>query len=104
MGDWLAIGIIGLATYAFRVLPLLSNDGRSRKASADGRGRLNALGLCLLTAMAVTVLLPEIGAAVAQDRLPCAIAGMLAVVAVMAARRDPGLATLAGVAGWWLMA
>lgn len=101
--DWLAIGVIGLATYAFRVLPLLSN-GRSREAPVAGRNRLNALGPCLLTAMAVTVLLPGVGAAAAEGRLLCVIAGTLAVAVVMAFRRDPGLATLAGVAGWWLTA
>ena len=72
---------------------------RQRGAAACGR---DALGPCILAAIAVAVLLPEARAALAADSWRPFALGSAAAAAVMLWRRDAGLATLAGVAAYWL--
>lgn len=97
---WLTVALIGGATIAARLLPLLWR-GHSRE-DARAPAWLNALGPCLLTAMGVAVLLPEAVDAVGSGRARAFLGGAGAAAGAMLLRRDPGLAALAGVAGWWL--
>lgn len=97
---WVAVALTGAATLAARLLPLLWR-GRTRE-TANAPGWLNALGPCLLTAMAVAVLLPKAVYAIEGGRIMAFFGGAGAAATAMALRRDPGLAALAGVAGWWL--
>jgi len=97
---WLAMALIGVATLLARLLPLLWRNGAKDQARAPAW--LDALGPCLLTAMGVAVLLPEGIEALTTGQLLAFLGGVAAAAAAMAWRRDPGLAALAGVAGWWL--
>lgn len=97
---WLAVALIGAVTLAARLLPLLW-----RGQADDGAGPpawLDALGPCLLTAMGVAVLLPEGMAAAGTGDTLSFLGGVGAAAGVMWMRRDPGLAAIAGVLGWWL--
>lgn len=96
---WLAFAVIGALTYLTRALPLLS---RRRGSGAPPPAWLDALGPCILAAIAVAVLLPEARAALAADSWRPFALGSAAAAAVMLWRRDAGLATLAGVAAYWL--
>lgn len=97
---WLAILVIGIATYATRVAPLLWKR-RMPLAAARG-GWLDRLGPCLIAAVAASVILPPfLGAVTVRDILP-ELVGLLAVAAMMRLRADPGLATLAGMAAYYL--
>ena len=97
---WLAVALIGAATLLARLLPLLWRD--AAKDQARSPAWLDALGPCLLTAMGVAVLLPEGIEAFTTGQPLAFLGGVTAAVAAMAWRRDPGLAAIAGVAGWWL--
>ena len=97
---WLAFIVIGALTYLTRALPLLS---RRRGIGAPPPAWLDALGPCILAAIAVAVLLPEASAALAAGAWrPFALGSAAAAAAIMLWRRDAGLATLAGVAAYWL--
>ncbi|MGP3726412.1 AzlD domain-containing protein [Cereibacter sphaeroides] len=97
---WLAILVIGIATYATRVAPLLWE--RWLPLAAARGGWLDRLGPCLIAAMAATVILPPfLTAEAALDILP-ELTGLAAVAAVMRLRADPGLATLGGMAAYYL--
>ena len=98
---WIAFVVIGVLTYLTRALPLLLNR-RSKGADAPPPAWLDALGPCILAAIAVAVLLPEASAALAADAWRPFALGSVAAAAVMLWRRDAGLATLAGVAAYWL--
>lgn len=100
---WFAVLIIGGMTYATRVLPLIW-PARRFSSSTRRPQWLEALGPCLLTSMAVTVIFPAVTDAADQTALLPLICGFAAVGAVMLLRSDPGLATLAGMMVWWLMA
>ena len=97
---WLAIALIGAATLIARLLPLLWPGQAEDQARSPAW--LDALGPCLLTAMGVAVLLPEGIEALTTGQLLAFLGGVAAAAAAMAWRRDPGLAAIAGVAGWWL--
>lgn len=97
---WGLILIIGAVTYLTRALPLLMRPraGGDRTPPAW----LDALGPCILAAIAVSVLLPEARAAIDTGAaLPFAL-GSAAAAGTMLWRRDAGLATLAGMAGYAL--
>ncbi len=113
---WIAIAVVGVFTAATRIVPLFL---AGRKPSA-GRRRpdwLEALGPCLLAAMAVVVMLPALqaggdpaGVAGAGSSLAMALEGRLVtlasfgvVAASMLIRRDPGLATIAGMVAYFLL-
>lgn len=97
---WGAVALIGAATLAARLLPLLWRGQADEGARSPAW--LQALGPCLLTAMGVAVLLPEGMGALQTGQMPEFLGGTAAAAAAMALRRDPGLAAIAGVAGWWL--
>lgn len=98
---WGAFVVIGAVTYLTRALPLL-RDRRSGSADGPPPAWLDALGPCILAAIAVAVLLPEARAAVAGGSLRPFALGSAAAAAVMLWRRDAGLATVAGVLACWL--
>lgn len=108
---WVAVLAIAVATYLTRALPFLLHARRRRGQDAGGqdagaRGAapawLDALGPCILAAMGAAILWPEAGRAAAESRLGPFLAGLAAAAVVMLARRDAGLATLAGIAGYAL--
>ena len=101
-GLWIAIALIGAATYATRAAPFLLKSRDTGDRTARGRDRLSAVGPCLLAAMAVTVFLSEIAETRATGSLLPLLVGSASVAVVMRAFRNPGLATLAGIVGWWL--
>lgn len=98
---WVAFAVIGAVTYLTRALPLLF-DRRADRGDGPPPAWLDALGPCILAAIAVTVLLPEARAALADGAWRPFALGSAAAAAAMLWRRDAGLATLAGVAGYWL--
>lgn len=98
---WAACAVIGAVTYLTRALPLLM-DRREGDAGRPPPPWLDALGPCILAAIAVAVLLPEAHAAATGGALRPFSVGSALAAAVMLWRRDAGLATLAGVAGYWL--
>lgn len=95
---WIAIIVIGIVTYATRVLPFFTPRVRNRRPPAW----LDALGPSLLAAMAVTIFAPQASLALAHGTLLVYLAGITAAVFAMKLFNDPGFATLAGVLGWWL--
>ncbi|NNG05499.1 MAG: AzlD domain-containing protein [Inquilinus sp.] len=101
MGDyfWLTVIAIAAATYLTRLLPLVLPE--LSRSHLVPREILGVLGPCLLAAMAATVLMPEIMDAYDTQRLLPLLGGLAFACLAMAARRDPGLATVAGVLGWW---
>lgn len=98
---WAAFIVIGAVTYLTRALPLL-RDRRSGAPDAPPPAWLDALGPCILAAIAVAVLLPEARAAIAGGSLRPFALGAFAAAAAMLWRRDAGLATVAGVLAYWL--
>ena len=98
---WVAFVVIGAVTYLTRALPLLR---LRRNEAPDGPAPawLDALGPCILAAIAVAVLLPEARGALAQGSLRPFAFGSAAAAAAMLWRRDAGLATVAGVLAYWL--
>ena len=100
---WLVIVIVGVATCLLRATPLLWPADRVRDATSRVVW-LNALGPCLLTAMAATVVLPAVHGAAQQGSVVPLGCGLAAVASVMLLRRDPGMATLMGMAIWWMVA
>jgi branched-subunit amino acid transport protein len=97
---WMTAALIGAATLIARLAPLLWR-GRGREDAATP-GWIGALGPCLLTAMGMAVLLPEALGAWETGRGAALLGGTGAAALAMMLRRDPGLAALAGVAGWWV--
>lgn len=100
---WLAICSVGIATCLLRVIPLLWPAGRVQRTSPRAAW-LDALGPCLLTAMAATVVAPAFNEAAGHGALLPLGFGCFAVAGMMLAFRDPGWATLAGMAAWWISA
>lgn len=96
---WGLMAVIGAVTYLTRVIPLLS---RRRAGTAAPPPWLEALGPCILAAIAVSVLLPEARSALAAGTIRPFALGGAAAAAMMIWRRDAGLATVAGVAAYWL--
>lgn len=94
-GLWLTILVVGLATYATRAAPLFWWDG-----GVDNSQRpawLDLLGPCLLSAMAAMQIIPALVTAIdGRDMLPV-VFGLLAVCGSMRIRKDPGIATFAGM-------
>ena len=99
-GLWVAFVVIGAVTYLTRALPLLRE--LSGTADAPPPAWLDALGPCILAAIAVAVLLPEARGAWAEGSLGPFALGSGAAAAMMLWRRDAGLATVAGVVAYWL--
>nr|WP_255440519.1 AzlD domain-containing protein [Paracoccus sp. MC1854] len=97
---WVAFVAIGAVTYLTRALPLLRDH--PGKGARPPPAWMEALGPCILAAIAVAVLLPEARGALAQGSLRPFLLGAAAAGAAMRWRRDAGLATLAGVAAYWL--
>lgn len=92
---WITITIIGVATYAARVLPLFWfrwNSQDNRRSSW-----LNRLGPCLLAAMAVAVILPTFADPKEPLEILAAAGGLMAAGVFMRFKRNPGLATLVGM-------
>lgn len=100
---WIAIIAIGICTYGMRVIPLFLKRQR-KKEEFRRAGWLDALGPCLLAAMAAVVILQHIQDAATLRATPLSIAIPFAVVAaVMMIRRDPGLATIGGMLAYFLL-
>ncbi len=98
---WIVILAVGLFTSATRILPLFLGAGR--KESSSRPAWLDALGPCLLAAMAVAVILPELLASVAAGKGAAAVLSFGVVAAIMRFRRDPGMATLGGMLTFFLL-
>ncbi|MBK1674251.1 AzlD domain-containing protein [Ectothiorhodospira shaposhnikovii] len=98
---WTTITIIGMATYATRVLPLfwIRPSGREGPRSSW----LDRLGPCLLAAMAAAVILPTFEQSESSLELMAVTGGVIAAGASMSIRRDPGLATLVGMVAFYLI-
>lgn len=97
---WVTAALIGAATLIARLAPLVWR-GRDHEDTA-APGWLSALGPCLLTAMGVAVLLPEALGAWETGQGAVLLGGTGAAALAMVVRRDPGLAALAAVVGWWV--
>ena len=100
---WLVVCLVGIGTCLLRVIPLVWPTGRIRHASPRAAW-LDALGPCLLMAMATTVVVPAVNEAAGQGAWLPLGCGCLAVAGMMLVFRDPGWATLAGMAAWWISA
>lgn len=98
---WITITIIGVATYAARVIPLLwlRPNGQERLQSS----LLNRLGPCLLAAMAIAVILPTFTRSHGVLEISATTVGLVAAGASMWFRRDPGLATLVGMIAFYVV-
>ncbi|MBK5933176.1 branched-subunit amino acid transport protein AzlD [Rhodovulum imhoffii] len=98
---WVTITIIGIATYATRVVPLLwlRPNGQKRLRLSW----LDRLGPCLLAAMAVAVILPTFAQTEGSSEFLAAVGGLMGAVGSMCFRRDPGLATLVGIITFYLL-
>lgn len=98
---WVTITIIGLATYATRVVPLfwLRPNGHERPRSSW----LDRLGPCLLAAMAIAVILPTFDHAEGSFEFLATMGGLMAAGGSMWFRRDPGLATLVGMIAFYVI-
>ncbi len=98
---WITIAIVGVATYATRVLPLLwlkSNDqNKSRPLWLD------RLGPCLLAAMAIVVIMPNFSQFKETFEILAAAGGLMAAGSSMWFRRDPGIATLVGMLTFYML-
>ncbi|WP_273503204.1 AzlD domain-containing protein [Paracoccus sphaerophysae] len=101
---WIAVGAIAVATYLTRALPFLLAERRRGGDRKPGPAPawLDALGPCILAAMGAAILWPEAGKAAASGNLAQFLSGLAAAAAIMLWRRDAGLATLAGIAGYAL--
>ncbi|MEG9861226.1 MAG: AzlD domain-containing protein [Parvularculales bacterium] len=97
---WIIIVIIGVATYITRAAPLF---WRSRgHAHRQPPAWLFLLGPCLLAAMAVTIIAPFLSTSIENSTLLPVGFGFAAVAASMLVRKDPGIATLAGVLAYFV--
>lgn len=92
---WLTIIIIGAVTYATRVIPLFWR--RLTDPMKQQSSWLDRLGPCLLSSMAVVVILPAFAGSAFPMEALAAACGLLATSGSMWVRRDPGLATLLGM-------
>lgn len=97
---WITIMLIGVATCATRVLPLFLT-GKNSKSKARPYW-LENLGPCLLASMATVVILHSFRTAVGGGTITAEGLGLAAVAFVMTFRRDPGIATLAGMLTYFL--
>ncbi len=98
---WIAITIIGVATYATRVVPLFwlrPNGVRKQRSSW-----LERLGPCLLAAMAVSIILPTLAPTKDPLAILAAAGGLMSTAGSMWFRRDPGLATVIGVTTFYMI-
>ena len=99
---WLAIIAIGALTCAMRIAPLFLAKYR-KQTNGQRPAWLDALGPCLLSAMATVVILPYVQST-QEGGLNMATAVAFGVVAIiMLLRRDPGLATIGGVLAYFLL-
>ncbi|MBK1691524.1 AzlD domain-containing protein [Ectothiorhodospira mobilis] len=98
---WISILVIGVATYATRVLPLFWV--RSRGEERTRSSWLDRLGPCLLAAMATAVILPVFERSESSLELLAATGGVMAAGGSMWLRRDPGLATLVGMIVFYIL-
>lgn len=98
---WGAFIVIGAVTYFTRALPLLLAR-RGDGAEAPPPAWLDALGPCLLTAIAAAMLLPEARSALLDGSLRAFALGAAAAAVVMMWRGNLGLTTLAGITAYWL--
>lgn len=98
---WFTITVIGVATYATRVVPLFwfRPNGEKRPRSSW----LDRLGPCLLAAMASAVILPTFAQTEAPLDFLAAMGGLMAAGGSMWFRRDPGLATLVGMIAFYFV-
>lgn len=98
---WISILVIGVATYATRVLPLfwVGSRGEDRTRSFW----LDRLGPCLLAAMAMAVILPMFIQSESPSDLLASTGGVIAAGGAMWLRRDPGMATLIGVVAFYII-
>jgi len=98
---WITITVIGVATYDTRVVPLfwLRPNGQERPRSSW----LDRLGPCLLSAMAIAVILPTFAHAEGSLEFLAATGGLIAAGGSMWFRRDPGLATLVGMIAFYVV-
>lgn len=106
MSDAVVLAIlVGAVNWALRYLPLRANLGDVSPASALG-GFLAATGPAAIATLFVAEALPY-ATATGRDLVPLA-AGVVAVLAIFAARRSVVLATLAGAFAFglatWLFA
>lgn len=99
-GLWIAVIVIGAVTYLSRALPFLIR--LTGNASPTTKARLAALGPCLLAGMAAVAFSGEFQAAVSGGKMTPLIAGTVLAVLSMSVKRDPGIAAIAGVVGWWV--
>lgn len=99
-GLWIAVIVIGAVTYLSRALPFLIRF--TGKASPTTKTRLAALGPCLLAGMAAAAFSGEFHAALSSGKMIPLVAGTVLAIVSMGVKRDPGIAAIAGVVGWWL--
>ncbi|GEO79959.1 AzlD domain-containing protein [Pararhodospirillum oryzae] len=94
----LAIVVIGLATYLTRVLPfLLGRHARHLSAWMGPEGPFAALGPSLIAALAALTWTPLGARALEGEAAAPLLTALAATVAMLAWRRDAGLAVVAGV-------
>lgn len=99
---WGVIIVIGIFTGATRIAPLFL-AGRKKETGSRRPVWLDTLGPCLLAAMAVAVILPHMQFSMGEGSI-LATAISFAIVSIsMIIRRDPGLATIAGMIAYFLL-
>ncbi len=100
---WIAIAAIGAFTAVTRIAPMFFIGRRKENRERPRAAWLDALGPCLLAAMAAVVILPHVQFS-AGERATSATAISFGVVAtIMLIRRDPGLATIGGMLVYFLL-
>lgn len=99
---WIAVMAIGVYTGATRIAPLLIT-GRRKENGVRRPAWLNALGPCLLAAMAAVVILPYVQTSAEEASMAATSLAFAVVAIVMMIRRDPGLATIGGMLAYFLM-
>jgi len=97
---WLTILAIGLVTYATRVVPLVWRV--DRVLGGPESCWLDRLVPCLLAGMAATQILPVLRATGGSPALLPGLLGLAAVAVAIRLRPNPGFATLAGMAAYFL--
>ncbi len=96
---WITILVIGAATYAFRVLPLIWRQPNAHKRLKSSW--LDRLGPCLLSAMATAIILPTFVNSNGLQEILAATGGLVAAGGSMYVLRDPGIATLVGMIAFY---
>ena len=96
---WITITIIGMATYATRVVLLfwIRSSGQNNQRPSW----LDRLGPCLLASIAISVILPTFAHPEGALEILAATSGLMAAGGSMWFRRDPGLATFVGMIAFY---